>query len=162
MRPIQDLTITDQEIEKGYFPECRLEETCECPITDYYSFRLTIVLPYWPIRFRNLGFREYVERTIRQETPAHILPKICWIDLQQMNGLEANYLQWLQLVSQDQPDREQLSDQITRLMKQLNTLTTIYPEGVLHDCQDPQTDENFIILDNTQLGTSEEIEDDFT
>ena len=162
LRPIQEQTITDTDIDEGYFPECKLEQDCDCPITDYYSFRISVILPFWPIRFRNLDFRQYVERTIHQETPAHILAKICWLNLEQMNELEDCYQQWLQTVSLKMPDRNQLSTQITDLIKKLSTITTVYPEGVLHDCQDPETNENIVILNKTQLGTFKEIEDDLT
>ena len=169
LRPIREQTISDSDIEEGYFPECKLEENCDCPLKDYYSFRISVILPYWPIRFRNMEFREYVEETIHRETPAHILAKICWLDLGQMNELEDCYQQWLQTVNPNSdsqkisiPDREELSTQITALIKKLNTLTTVYPEGVLHDCQDPETNQNIIILNKTQLGTFKEIEDDTT
>ncbi len=38
------------------------------------------------------------------------------------------------------------------LIKVLNTLTNVYPEGHLHDCDNPSTD-NPVILNQTILGT---------
>ncbi len=162
LRPIQENTITDTDIEEGYFPECKLKQDCDCPISDYYSFRISVILPYWPIRFRNMDFRDYVEETIHRETPAHILAKICWLNLEHMNALEDSHRGWLQTVSQKMPDRDELSTQTTDLIKTLNTATTVYPQGVLHDCQEPEINENIVILNKTQLGTFKEVEDDVT
>jgi hypothetical protein len=39
---------------------------------DPYSFRTTIVLPCWVKRFRDKTFRNLVEKTIQNETPAHM------------------------------------------------------------------------------------------
>lgn len=159
-RPIQDQLISQTDIDEGFFPECKLDQDCECPIADYYSFRITIVLPYWPVRFLSMDFRQYVERTIHMETPAHILPKICWIDVEPMNALEKCYREWLSESTQQQPDRDRLSDFTKTLVKQLNMLTTVYPEGVLHDCTNPTVDNDAVILNRTQLGTFEDIEDE--
>jgi hypothetical protein len=161
-RPVKDMAISQTDIDQGFFPECKLEQDCECPITDYYSFRITIVLPFWSLRFRNMDFRQYIERTIHTETPAHILPKICWVGVEAMNELEKRYREWLEEATKNIPDRNLLSDRIVALVKQLNTLTTVYPEGILHDCDNPISDDDIVILNRTQLGTFEDIEDETT
>jgi hypothetical protein len=47
---------------------------------DPYSFRLTYVMTGWVSPFdTDLEMRHFADRTIRQETPAHLLPKICWV-----------------------------------------------------------------------------------
>ncbi len=158
-RPIQDQPITQSDIDAGYYPECKLKPDCQCPINDHYSFRITIVLPYWPLRFRSMDFRQYVERIIHMETPAHILPKICWIDPENMKQLEDLYFEWLEETTKPKPDRAQLANRTKKLIQKLNKLTTVYPEGVLHDCDSPATDDDAVILDRTQLGTFEDIED---
>ncbi|PTQ91921.1 hypothetical protein C8R30_12725 [Nitrosomonas nitrosa] len=71
-------------------------------VNDPYSFQISIFLPGWAPRFQDLEFRVIVERTIRQETPAHILPWIYWVDLEdkQVPGVftefEKAYQQWLE------------------------------------------------------------------
>ncbi len=75
-----------------------LEEDTEtpCPCTkDPYSFRISIYLPAWPVRFTDIDFRRFIERKIRLETPAHIYPKICWLDKPQMDDFEAAFVAWL-------------------------------------------------------------------
>lgn len=63
------------------YPVCA-EGTCNtCGDEDPYSFRLTFVMPGWIKPFNiNMEMRDFADRTIRQETPAHLLGKICWVD----------------------------------------------------------------------------------
>jgi hypothetical protein len=62
------------------YPACT-EGSCKtCGDEDPYSFRLTFVMPAWTAPFdTNLDARDFAERTFRQETPAHLLGKICWV-----------------------------------------------------------------------------------
>jgi hypothetical protein len=62
------------------YPAC-VEGACKtCGDEDPYSFRLTLVMPGWTAPFNtNLNMRDFAERTSRQETPSHLLPKICWV-----------------------------------------------------------------------------------
>jgi hypothetical protein len=76
-------------------------------VDDPYSFQISIFLPGWTPRFQNQEFRVIVERTIRQETPAHILPWIYWVGLindtvpQAFVRFEDAYLQWLKALQTD-------------------------------------------------------------
>ena len=63
---------------------------------DPYSFRVSVVLPGWGNRFGSPEFRAFAERVIREETPAHVYPKICWIDRNQMCDFEICYQAWLE------------------------------------------------------------------
>lgn len=62
------------------YPACT-DGACEtCGDEDPYSFRLTFVMPGWTAPFNtNMDMREFAERTIRKETPSHLLGKICWV-----------------------------------------------------------------------------------
>ena len=51
---------------------------------DPFSFRTTLVLPCWPKRLRDKTFRNFVEKTIEAETPAHIHTKVVWLGTDQM------------------------------------------------------------------------------
>ncbi|MEU4156361.1 hypothetical protein [Actinoplanes sp. NPDC026670] len=47
---------------------------------DSYAFRLTWVMPGWTAPFNtDMQMRDFAEHTIRQETPAHLIVKICWV-----------------------------------------------------------------------------------
>ena len=62
------------------YPAC-VDGTCgTCGDEDPYSFRLTFVMPGWTAPYNtNMAMRGFADRTIRQETPSHLLGKICWV-----------------------------------------------------------------------------------
>ena len=122
----------------------------ECDIADDpYSFRMSFVLPAWPTRFRSSYFRQFIERTIREETPAHIYVKICWVGLQQMRDFEAAYRPWLESLNNNfYPE----ADKTNKLMEVMGTLYNVYPTAILHSCDDIGADEPQMILDQTTLG----------
>lgn len=71
-----------------------------CPGTnDPYSFTISVVLPSWPTRFRNLDFRRHVEKKIRMETPAHIFARICWVNMVQMGEFETALTNWKEAIT---------------------------------------------------------------
>ncbi len=141
------------DMDYGFFPLCgSLNTDCDCPINDYYSFRISVVLPYWTQRFRNMDFRGFAEDTIHRETPAHILPKFCWVSMWDMWRLETAYKAWFAENKKYKPNMNLLKGLLLSLIKVLNTLTNVYPEGHLHDCDNPSTD-NPVILNQTILGT---------
>lgn len=117
---------------------------------DPYSFRISVLLPAWPSRFRDQAFRHYVEKVIRQETPVHIYPRICWVNLQQMRSFEHHYRHWLQSLSvNDVPNPHTVADFIDALF----SIDNVYPTAILHSCDDVNSNEPQVILDNTMLGT---------
>ncbi|MDO8844131.1 hypothetical protein [Methylicorpusculum sp.] len=62
------------------YPVCQDTGCNTCGDEDPYSFRLTWVMPGWVAPYNeNLELREFADRTIRKETPAHLLAKICWV-----------------------------------------------------------------------------------
>jgi hypothetical protein len=81
---------------------------CEDPCDnneDPYSFRISFALPCWPKRFRDKGFRRFVEKIIQQETPAHIQAKVYWLGIEQMRKYEDAYFEWIiEMAVNDIPD----------------------------------------------------------
>ncbi len=144
------------DLDNGFFPLCNsLNPDCECPDPDYYSFRISVILPYWTQRFRNMDFRQFAEDTIHRETPAHILPKFCWVSMYDLHRLETAYNNWFLLNKIYKPtvlELNNLHTALVELIKTLNTMTNVYPQGHLHDCDNPSTD-NPVILGQTILGT---------
>ncbi|MCU0435841.1 MAG: hypothetical protein MUC87_20445 [Bacteroidia bacterium] len=128
--------------------ESYLPADCDIP-DDPYSFRMSFVLPAWPTRFRSSYFREFVERTIREETPAHIYVKICWVSLQQMRDFELAYKPWLESLNLNEYPDATLTNE---LIKQMGNLYNVYPTAILHSCDDIDADEPQMILDQTTLG----------
>ena len=64
-------------------------------LDDPYSFRVTVVLPGWLKICQSSYFREWAEEIIREEMPAHIVAKICWINPLCMRWLELRYKSFL-------------------------------------------------------------------
>ncbi|MBC7862880.1 MAG: hypothetical protein IAF38_07885, partial [Bacteroidia bacterium] len=55
--------------------EVNLETDCgTCKIDDPYSFLFSVILPAWQGRFANQEFRRFFDRSLRLETPAHLVP----------------------------------------------------------------------------------------
>ncbi len=135
--------VMHEEIEPA-----KKEDICK-KVIDPYSFRISIILPSWPEKFRNFNFRRFVEKTIRMETPAHIFPRICWIDLKQMQDFEIIYKKWLEeLTKKETPDSEVLNEFIRILFN----LKNVYPAVKLHDCEYADGDEPQVILNHSTLG----------
>ncbi|MCK9155241.1 MAG: hypothetical protein M0P12_03905 [Paludibacteraceae bacterium] len=57
-------------------------------VKDPYSMQVTVVVPGWLFICKDPNFRIMVERVIRQEMPAHVSVKICWIARDVMKKFE--------------------------------------------------------------------------
>ncbi|MCB9287767.1 MAG: hypothetical protein H6560_10655 [Lewinellaceae bacterium] len=148
-------SLTTREMQAdGFLPapgQCTDENGAICPEgADPYSFRITVVLPYWPLRFRRPEFREFINMTIRRETPAHIMPRICWLDVCQMRDFERAYRRWLASRAGDGLECD-ATEALNALLAELTRLRNEYPDALLHDC-DSRDIENSIVLDHTKLG----------
>lgn len=136
-------------------PVC-LDPGCDfCGEQDPYSFRLSVVLPYWPAHFRSLPFRKYFENRIRQEAPAHTMVKVCWVDNLSLYRFETAYQKWLLALASYANDPSTINDLQTAnddLLQLLYGLHSEYPEATLHDC-DESKDTNPVQLGKTILGS---------
>jgi hypothetical protein len=130
---------------------CLPKDCAFCGEQDPYSFRLHVVLPYWTTRFNDLAFRRYAERLIREETPAHIHPRICWVGNEEMRDLDRVWHAWLDLAADPDADSTALSAALADLIAVLERLRTVYPPATLHDCAEGE-DENIVRLGATNLG----------
>lgn len=141
-----------------------LENNCNppCAEEDPYSFRLTIVLPYWPLRFNNLPFRAFFERTVHLETPAHIIPKICWVNEAQLRAFQDTYRAWLAEHAKPayEQDANQLTATLNQLIETLEALRSVYPPAFLHDCDEGGTESNPVFLNQTSLGAENTTQND--
>lgn len=152
--------VTKNTTDTGFLPICT-DDCEECHTIDPYSYRVSIVLPGYTLRFSDPAFREYLENLIRQELPAHILARICWIGNRkgeipdEENDLlyfEKTYKAFLEAKTSigTAQDKEKL-EAFTDALSQLNT---IYPVGRLYDCDDEEEHpEGKVILGRTNLGT---------
>ncbi|NMM49673.1 hypothetical protein [Marinigracilibium pacificum] len=143
-----------EELVQDSLLPIHLDQDCEsCKQKDPYSFVASVVLPYWPGRFINLDFRKYMNKTIRLETPAHVMLNICWISCEHMSEFEEKYKRWLVEIGKDEPDKAKLSNALTEFIDILTRIRNVYPTGKLHSCEEDDTLEGVIILNNSVLGT---------
>jgi hypothetical protein len=137
-----------------FMPVCIDPNGNYCRPLDPYSFRIDVILPGYSLRLRNRYFRQYAERIIRMETPAHILPRICFVDEAHMQEFEAVYEEWRKekrkSVRLDLPMDKVIN---SKLIEVLDNLFTIYDQGYLADCDDDTDNINPIVLGATYLGT---------
>ncbi len=160
LRPEYD----DPKANNKFMHICMDSECTQCPPYDPYSLRLTVVLPGWLKRFSNLHYREFAENLIRSEVPAHILTRVCWIGMDsdlstsesaagkpQMKQLQHLYKKWL-AYKMEHPDKPHENDHLKPLADALHNLETIFPQGRLHDCQDPDEQLTSIVLGRSTIG----------
>jgi hypothetical protein len=62
----------------------------------FYSFRLTVVLPAWTVRTQQKDFQAFAEEAIGINCPAHIVPRVVWLDYAEMAAFEGLYEAWLE------------------------------------------------------------------
>ncbi|MBV6441932.1 MAG: hypothetical protein DYG98_23000 [Haliscomenobacteraceae bacterium CHB4] len=122
-------------------------------LSDPYSFRATVVLPYWPARFQKSEFRSFLETTLRQEAPAHVFLRICWVDACQMREFEAAFRRWLESKATGELSCDS-STALNALIDILFRLRNIYPAGTLHDCAEPAPNANPIVLNYSIIGSA--------
>lgn len=124
-----------------------------CRYEDPYSHIVSVILPAWQGRFYNQNFRKFFEKMVRLECPAHIVLNICWIDCRQMGEFELHFKQWLEEQSKLTISRLDVSNTLNRVIDDITKLRSVYPEGILHDCETDPDGKNAVILNQTILGT---------
>jgi hypothetical protein len=139
-----------------FLPVCIEPDGSFCKPLDPYSFRVTVVLPGYSMRLRNRYFRQFAERLIRMETPAHVLPRICFVDAEHMQLFEEAYTAWLnERRGSENPCRQASDATLKTLLEVLGKIFTIYEEGRLTDCDDDTPEKNPIVLGSSMLGSLE-------
>ncbi|MEY2497298.1 MAG: uncharacterized protein QOD12_854 [Verrucomicrobiota bacterium] len=122
----------------------------DCAEEDPYSYRIHVILPAEQKRFAKMEFRRFVEEVIRQETPAHILPRICWISNEEMAKLEVAYKDWIFLKAG--ADTKKRTAKLKAFIDILFEVRNVYPAQKLHECGAPEGEQKFL-LGQTALGT---------
>jgi len=126
---------------------------CEsCKITDTYSSVMTAVMPYWPDRFRDRNFRAFIEKTLREESPAHIAMNICWVSPLQMDQFEKAYKNWLIQINTVNADDTERIKALKDFIEIIQNLRSVYPSGKLHSCNENEVQKNTLVLNQTNIG----------
>lgn len=159
MYDIEDLAAADPvEYSETFMHSC--EEDCETDVFDPYSYRVSIVLPGYAYRFQDPDFRRYAETVIRQEIPAHVLAKICWVGdrltetqtaKSDLSEFETAFKQFLSDKSKN--NTANLGNSIHDVLNALTNLNNIYRPGRLLDCERDDNDslDGKIILGQSNL-----------
>lgn len=147
---IENMLLRPEQHTDPFLPICPTLNCNDCAEADPYSYRIHIILPAYGKRMGEIEFRRFAEVVIREETPAHILPKICWIDKEDMIELEKLYRDWIYLkAGVEKADRP---DKLMKFIKELFTVKNVYPPQKLSEC-DSGEDQPKFILGQTALGT---------
>jgi len=135
-----DYSITDPiKYSEALMSSC--EEDCETDVFDPYSYRVSVVLPGFAYRFQDPDFRRYAETVIRQEIPAHVLAKVCWVGdrlsekqeaQNDLSEFEVAFKKYLSDKSKN--NTANLGNSIQDLLIALTNLNNIYRPGRLLDC----------------------------
>lgn len=136
-------------------PVC-LDPNCDfCGEQDPYSFRMSIVLPYWPEHFRNISFRNYFEEMVRREAPAHTAVKVCWVNDASLYDFENAYKDWITALANYAFDSSTISDFQKANDKLINILFNLhseFPVSTLYNCDESKIT-NPVMLGKTILGS---------
>jgi hypothetical protein len=133
-----------------FVPICPDPNCVDCAEEDPYSYRVHVILPAYQGRFVKMEFRRFVEEVVRQEMPAHILPRVCWISKEEMATLEAAYKDWIFLKAG--ADTTKRTAKLQAFIDILFKVRNVYPSQKLHECSAPEGEQKFL-LGQTALGT---------
>ena len=149
---IEHLLLLPEAAGDPFLDICVDAACTDCADLDPYSHRVTIVLPAYTGRFRDMAFRQFVEETLRQEMPAHILPRICWVNTDDMAAIEQAYRDWLAIRAGAATAGR--AEKIKALADALTRAKNIYPASGLHPCG--QLEPPPFVLGRTALGSADE------
>ncbi|MGI0494760.1 hypothetical protein ACN4EG_23485 [Alkalinema pantanalense CENA528] len=154
---IENILLRPEEEGDPFLPICVDSNCTDCAEADPYSYRIHIILPDYGSRFSDMAFRGFAEQVIRSETPAHILPKICWISAENMAVFEKLYYDWIHLKAG--VTTAQRSDKLKNWINHLFAVKNVYPPRRLRDCGSEENQPKFI-LGRSNLGTGENLKPD--
>jgi uncharacterized protein len=133
-------------------PICGDRDCTDCAGDDPYSYRVHVLLPAYAARFKVVDFRRFVEETIRQEMPAHILPRICWVSREDMAAVEQAYRAWLEARATSAAD---VDTRLEALITALYAARNVYFGSRLRRCV-PGDERPRFQLGRTPLGRDDE------
>ena len=153
---IENILLLPANATDQLLPACVDPNCTDCAEDDPYSYRVHVILPAYAGRFRHMEFRRFVEEVIREETPANVLPKVCWISEEDMGRFEPLYRGWLELrAGREVDDRGQL---LKDFIERLFALKNVYPVQKLTPCGAAEGDSKFI-LGQTALGSAGDLDE---
>ena len=150
MYVIENILLRPENSSDPLLPVCADPNCTDCANLDPYSYRIHVMLPAEGGRFRDPEFRRFAESVIREETPAHILAKICWIGKDDLAVFEKLYRDWIYLKA----GRESAArkEKLVAFIDGLFSVKNIYEQAQLVDC-DSDPAKTKVILGQARLGS---------
>lgn len=87
-------------------------------IEDPFSNLISFIIPSWPHRFQNKGFKKYINELFHSESPAHVYSNICWMNYEDMLQLENAYDIFMKLPLNKPEEKEKALDKLLSLLIQ--------------------------------------------
>lgn len=87
-----DIALVEPVFNVSYGHSAPVDET-------FFSFRMSAVMPNWPVRFQDPNFRQNFDNIMYRESPVHLVTESYWLDLMNYSEFEAKYFQWISLQS---------------------------------------------------------------
>jgi hypothetical protein len=149
---IENILLAASDWAEPHLPICGDTECTDCAGDDPYSYRVHVLLPAYATRFKVVDFRRFVEEVIREEMPAHVLPRICWVSREDMSSVETAYHAWLDARASGASD---VNDRLRALITVLYGARNVYFGSRLRRCV-PGDERPRFQLGRTPLGRDDE------
>lgn len=117
---------------------------------DPYSMQITAICPGWLTITHNSYFRQVVERVIREEIPAHVSVKVCWLSQKVMQNVEERYTEYLKVLNGTEKMKER--NALKSLVDAFDMMRNVYPPSKIFDYNDKLR--SVLTDDITQVGYS--------
>ncbi len=93
----------------------------------FFSFRMSFILPAWPVRFQQESFKTQFNNILYQQVPIHIHYNTHWLGLGEMSKFETAYFKWLRLLRDDNKNAERMQSalELYNIIREFQTSGTI-------------------------------------
>jgi len=95
---IKNIEVNVKDVKLGnviyysYYKKEKIDES-------FFSFRMSFVLPSWPLRFQKDSFRRQFNNIVYEQAPIHIQYQSYWLDLHGIINFEDAYFKWRKALS---------------------------------------------------------------
>ncbi len=115
---VEKLTLRSDDLVIGtinyysYYGTKRVNES-------FFSFKMSFVLPSWPIRFQKESFRKQFNNIVYEHSPIHIRHNTHWLNLEEIKAFETAYYKWRKALSEN--DKKAKMPLAYELIKKINS-----------------------------------------
>lgn len=89
---------------------------------DPYSSVASVIIPNWPLRFQEQEFRDYLEKLIHMQAPAHIQMVVHWVDRTQMRQFENALFTWAKALAAKHSNLPEYVERANKLIREMGKL----------------------------------------